>query len=279
MTPGESILAKALMPTTASSAEIRATVAAQIRQRSVFSARTPSARYLAKLQETLAQVADGRMNQAAARSALREFGRAIGYTPEGGFPGEAATPPAEAGGLRDLLSPRRLRLVLDTNRKLGSSARQQIDGGSDYALYAYPAWSLERRASRRAPRIDWAERWRAAGEAVAWQGAAKGASGVFGGVRMVALKNSPIWQAIGDGAGGFTDSLGVAMPPFAYGSGLGWVPVKRDEAEALGLLRDGDPGAAAMDLSPTQKEWDGFFDALGEGGVADLVRKLGGSAA
>lgn len=277
-TQGETILAKALMPTADSSAEIRDRISAQIRARSVFSARTPSARYLAKLQEVLAKVVDGQINNAAARTALAEFGRAIGYTPDGGFKGEETTPPAEAGGLQDLLSRKRLDLILDTNRKLSSSARQQADGNSDYALYAYPAWSLERRSTRSRPRGDWGERWRAAGESCAWEGAAQPAAGIFGEPRMVALKDSPIWGALGNGEGGYNDVLGTSMPPFAYGSGLGWIPVKRAEAEALGLLDNGDPGATAMDISPTQKEWNNVFDALGSGGIADLMRKLGGAA-
>jgi hypothetical protein len=277
-TPGEIILAKALMPTADSSAEIRERISAQIRARSVFSARTPSMRYLAKLQEVLAKAVDGEINNATARTELAEFGRALGYTSDGGFPGEEATPPAEADGLQDLLSEKRLALILDTNRKLASSARQQADGNSDYALYAYPAWSLERRSTRSRPRGDWAERWRAAGESVAWEGAAQPAVGILGEPRMIALKDSPIWAALGRGEGGYEDVLDTSMPPFAYGSGLGWVPVKRVDAEALGLLANGDPGATAMDLSPTQKEWDNVFDALGDGGIADLMRKLGGAA-
>ena len=279
MAGGADILAKALMPTTASSAEIRATVAAQIRARSVFSARTPSMRYLAKLQKVLAEIADGTMNDAAARTALREFGQALGYTPDGGFPGEAATPPAPAGGLRDLLSPARLKIVLDTNRRLANSAKQQIDGSSDYALYAYPAWSLERIYTRRVARPDWGSRWQAAGDEVAWEGAARGATGIFGGVRMIALKDSPIWAALGNGAGGFGDVLGVAMPPFANGSGLAWRAVARAEAEPLGILADGDPKAPKIDLSPSQQEWDQLFAAIGEGGIADLLRGLKGDAA
>lgn len=278
-TKGETILAKALMPSAESSAEIRERLSAQIRARSVFSARTPSARYLAKLRQVLAQLVDGEINNAAARTTLAEFGRALGYTPDGGFPGESATPPAEAGSLLDLLSRKRLALIIDTNRKLASSARQQADGNSDYALYAYPAWSLERRSTRSRPRGDWAERWRAAGDSVAWEGAAQARPGIFGEPRMIALKDSPIWAALGNGEGGYEDVLGAGMPPFAYGSGLGWVPVKRAEAEALGLLANGDPGKTAMDISPTQKEWDNVFDALGEGGIAELMRKLGGSAA
>lgn len=274
MATGADILAKALMPTTASSAEIRARVAEQIRARSVFSARTPSMRYLAKLQKVLAEIADGTMNDAAARTALREFGQALGYTPDGGFPGEAATPPAPAGGLRDLLSPARLKIVLDTNRRLANSAKQQIDGSSDYALYAYPAWSLERIYSRRVARPDWGSRWQAAGDSVGWEGAAKGAPTVFGAPRMIALKDSPIWSALGNGAGGYEDVLGVAMPPFAYGSGLAWRAVKRAEAEELGLLKAGDPEAPEVDLSPSQKEFNDLVDAIGAGPILELIQEL-----
>ncbi len=271
---GADILAKSLMPTTASSAEIRAAVSAQIRARSLFSARTPSLRYLAKLQQVLAGFADGATSPAEARASLLEFGQALGYTPEGGFPGEAATPPAQEGGLKDLLSPKRLKLVLETNTRLARSARQQIDGGSDYALYAYPAWSLERVYGRKVARNDWGARWAAAGESVAWEGAARANVDLLGDPRMIALKDSPIWAALGNGAGGFEDVLGTDMPPFAYGSGRAWVPVRRAQAEELGLLRDGDPDAPKVDLSPADKEVAGVLQDLGDGFIADLLKEL-----
>lgn len=274
MSIGADILAKTLMPTTASSAEIRAAVSAQIRARSLFSARTPSLRYLAKLQKVLASFADGATSPAEARASLREFGQALGYTPDGGFPGEAATPPAQAGGLKDLLSPKRLKMVLETNTRLARSARQSIDGGSDYALYAYPAWSLERVYGRKVPRPDWSARWSAAGESVAWEGAARAAAGVFGEPRMIALKGSPIWQALADGAGGYQDVLGTAMPPFAYGSGMAWVPVRRSQAEELGLLDGAEPEAATVNLSPGDKEVADALKDLGEGFAAALLKEL-----
>ena len=96
---------------------------------------------------------------------------------------------------------------------------------------------------------------------------------------MIALKDSPIWAALGSGIGGFDDVLGVSMPPFAYGSGLAWRAVARAEAEPLGILADGDPKAPKIDLSPAQQEWDQLFDAIGEGGIADLLRGLKGDAA
>ena len=91
---------------------------------------------------------------------------------------------------------------------------------------------------------------------------------------MIALKDSPIWAALGNGAGGFTDVLGTSMPPFAYGSGLAWIAQKRSVAEALGLLKDGDPDATKVDLSPAQKEFNDLVDAIGSGPIRDLIQEL-----
>lgn len=92
----------------------------------------------------------------------------------------------------------------------------------------FPAWELAVRGWSQKHRTDWPRRWQAAGEAVGWKGACKD--------RMVALKDSPVWQALGDGAGGFRDTLGNPYPPFAFGSSYGWRDVTHREAQALGLL-------------------------------------------
>ena len=63
-TAAEQILAKAPMPTPLSSAEIRAEVAEDVRARSLFSACTTEAGYLARLQELLAQAAAGEIDKA-----------------------------------------------------------------------------------------------------------------------------------------------------------------------------------------------------------------------
>ena len=72
----------------------------------------------------------------------------------------------------------------------------------------------------------------------------------------MALKDSPIWQALGDGAGGFRDTLLNPYPPFAYGSGMGWVAVDRDRCVTLGLIGEdeevGRPDGAS--LSPAERE-------------------------
>ncbi len=81
--------------------------------------------------------------------------------------------------------------------------------------------------------------------------------------RMVARKDSPIWQALGDGAGGFDDTLGTPYPPFAFGSGMGVEDVDRDTAMSLGLIdRDSqvtpqDRGFnAALQSSPSVRQSD-----------------------
>ena len=118
----------------------------------------------------------------------------------------------------------RLRLILDT-QKAAAQSIGQILGQTPAQLELYPAWRLDRRAWRQVPRQDWPQRWQAAGEAVAWQGASR--------FEMVALKYSPIWAALGAGAGGFKDAIGNPYPPFAFGSGLSWFRVSKDEWEAL----------------------------------------------
>lgn len=92
----------------------------------------------------------------------------------------------------------------------------------------YPAWRLTRTAYRTTTRQDWLARWEAAGNAVGWRGASKS--------DFIALKNSPIWKAIGDGTGGYTDTWGNPYPPFAVDSGMGWMRVSYREAHALGLI-------------------------------------------
>lgn len=273
LTAAESILAKVPMPTHLDSAAIRSSVAAEVRRRSIFSATVTREKYLLRLRGTLARLAAGEWNDAKAREVLQRELDALGYDPErGGFPGDLGlVEPAERGSLRDLASRARINLTLETNTRLARSAAQAKAGSSPYALSEYPAWSLERIYGRMVPR-DWAFRWEAAGRAVAWKGAAKGAPGLTGEPRMIALKDSPIWQAIGDGAGGFDDTLGNAMPPFAFGSGMGWREVPKAEVQELGL---GKSAAPDTDMTPGQKEIANALGDLGPDFTRDLLKELG----
>jgi hypothetical protein len=58
--------------------------------------------------------------------------------------------------------------------------------------------------------------------------------------RMIALKDSEIWQALGDGEDGSTDTLGNPFPPFAFLSGMGVRDIGYTEAVALGVIEPGE---------------------------------------
>ncbi len=264
-TTAKQILSKATMPTHLSSAEIRAGLAADVRRRALFSARTTHAGYLRRLQTILAQVASGQINDATARMHLLSYLDQAGYTPETGFPGDAERGVPPASGLTDLSSMRRMNLILKTNRQMASSvAIAQAD--TPATLDLYPAWRLERYIGRRVPRLDWWQRWQSAGSATDWQGASQR--------EMVALKRSPIWQALGDGAGGYTDTLGNPFPPFAYGSGLDWSPVDADTAADLGLAPEDNDNTAPPSLSPGESEIARALQRMGPDFSRNLIAEL-----
>ena len=249
MSLADDILAKKTLPTHLSSAEIRKTISREIRARSIFSARTTNASYLSEMKKVLAEFADGKLNAAAAREKLLKRLDLLGY--------EAA--PTDTDTLRALDSQIRLNLILDTNRDMVASVAQ-VQSQSPETIDLYPAWKLERYDAVSRPRPDWQLRWRAAGDSVGWEGAVKG--------QYVALKSSPIWAALGNGVGGFNDTLGNPYPPFAFSSGMAWTDVDADTAEQLGL----DVSAAGADatrdasLAPNPKE------------LAYLVKLQGGAA-
>lgn len=146
-------------------------------------------------------------------------------------------------------------------------SQQVASGGGRYlnqnlspeALDEYPALELKRMFSRVLPRglkrgpkgtiieepdDGWPARWEAAG-------------GELIDDRMVALKSDPIWQAIGDGDGGYEDTLGNPFPPFAFNSGFMTFEVSRKEAEALGLLESGE------EAKPAQIDFSNLFAGVG----------------
>ena len=127
----------------------------------------------------------------------------------------------------------RIDFIAQTQRRMAQSLGQ-LAAQTPGVLKAFPAWRLVRRGTRMDPRDDWDLRWAAAGTATAWQGTCRD--------DLVALKSSPIWAALGDGAGGFKDAIGNPFPPFAFGSGMGWIAVGRDEAAELGLVEEGGNG-------------------------------------
>lgn len=256
MTAADVIRIKELLPTSLGSEEIREQIAREILQRSIFSARMESARYLAKVRDVCAQIAAGKINQARAREVLLIVLAEMGHSPQDG------------GGLMNPASRRRLTLILDTQTQMAASVARITSETAD-TIEDFPAYEFTRLEGRGTPRPDWERRWTAAGLACNFEGALKD--------RFIALKTSPIWAHLGNGAGGYRDTLGNPYPPFAYGSGMGWLDVDRDECIALGLVKEGERmenKPAIPRLSPDDAElleaarsvgWPGVFDDITQG--------------
>lgn len=191
---------------------------------------------------------DGSANLADGKFKMTEAYRAMGYDSErGGFPQDPAgtVPPARRGGLTDLASEKRMTLTITTNYRMAANAAWTTRGtADDMKRWQFPCWELVRIGRRRTPRgfrsskggalepvagDDWPARWVAAGGTLYEKGR-----------RMIAPKDSPVWQALGDGAGGHKDTLGNPYPPFAFGSGYGLREVAREDAPALGVINPDD---------------------------------------
>lgn len=245
---------KDILPTSLGSEEIRRTLAKDILRRSIYSARMANATYLKKVQEVCQQISAGTINQARAREVLLDQLSQMGHSP------------TDKGGLQNPASIRRLNLILDTQRQMAASVARMASETPD-TLEAYPAYELRRADTPRQPREDWPARWRAAGDSFNWDGAAKN--------QYIALKSSPIWQALGDGVGGFNDTLGNNYPPFAYSSYMDWFDVDRDTAIQLGLIAREAPAEshalAVPSLSPDDAE---LLEATEKFGFGDIFADL-----
>ena len=253
--PREIVAAKAPTATSRSSRQLSA-LSREAKERALFSARTTEQRYVEAMQGVLEAFTSGDIGEGEARRRLLNLLDAFGYTPEDGFPdADERVPSATPNAITDLSSYGRLNLVVDTNAGMAASAARLAEETDD-TLDLFPAWRLTRFMWPNGKPRDWAVRWAAAGNAVEWQGACR--------EEMVARKDSPIWQSLGDGAGGFTDTLGNPYPPFAFNSGMGWEDVDRDEAEALGLELDAPVRLAPPSLAVGEDEADRARERFGD---------------
>jgi tetratricopeptide (TPR) repeat protein len=146
-----------------------------------------------------------------------------------------------------------------------AGARQYLTQNYDRTrIDEFPALELVRVYDREVPRDfkigeggklvpvpddDWPSRWQAAAKESGDNNAAQILQKTG---RMIALKSSGIWQALGDGAGGYDDTLGNAFAPFAFGSGMDTDEMSREDAVALGLMDDTDTAEPATIPSPEQ---------------------------
>lgn len=262
------------------SADLR-TFSRELLNRSIFSARVTNAEFLQEVADVVDDMLAGKINQATGRLRLLRKLKELGYDPAIGFPDDMAQiPPAERGSLQDLSSQQRLDLILETNMRMAAGYAQVLAGNTPYALREYPAWELVRLYHRDVPRgspdsrsIGWEQRWQDAG----------GAVGAFDHPitavesPMIARKDSPIWQALGDGAGGYSDTLGNPYPPFAFRSGKAWRPVARAQCAELRLVTGEESSAPAKGrLTPGQKEVKAALGRLGPDFRDELLRELEG---
>lgn len=217
------VAAKKLLPTSLDSKALRA-LEGDLKRRSVFSARVTQADILTDLQtqvEALASGAEIGSSFTRSKELLLKAIRSTGYAPS----------EDDAGGIKDLTSNARLDLMIRTNVLDTQGYGSFVAGNDPVALDVNPALELVRFGNPRAPR-EWNERWKAAVQATTQDGATDGSD------RLIALKGHPVWQALGDGAGGYEDTLGNPWTPFAFGSTMGTLAVSRDECEELGLLAE-----------------------------------------
>ncbi len=253
MTAADAIRVKELLPTSLGSDGIRERIAADILRRSVFTARMESVRYLARVRDVCAAYATGGIGEADARLRLVEALAQMGHSP------------LDGGGMSNPASARRLSLIVDTQRQMATSVAR-LSGQTGATLILWPAWELRRIGTRSVPRTDWDRRWMAAGASCGFEGALRGC--------FIALKSSPIWAALGNGAGGFRDTLGNPYPPFAYGSGMDWDEVDRDTCVRLGLDPAADPSRLqppAPSLSPGERD---IAEAIARYGFPDITEGI-----
>lgn len=194
---------RSALPTDLGSADLEA-INNQILEHATFSARVTSTEYLDEIDQVLAQFIDGDIDLATARLQLKEKLDELGYQPSA----------EDAGTIKDFSSDERTNLVLNTNADMAFGYGSWLQGQDAAILDQWPAQELYRAAPAKDPR-DWPARWAAAG------------GRDFDG-RMIALKNTGIWEAI--------SRFGNPYPPFDYGSHMDVRDVDRDTAVSLGLI-------------------------------------------
>lgn len=269
------LLARKIMPTSMTSAELRG-VSAGMKRQALFSAQTLETSYLETIRDAVASVLlptqEDRpdrglttvgLHPATAAESLRNRLADLGYSPK----------PGEEGTIKDLSSNARINLVISTNVQTAQGAGELVRRNADEdAVDLYPALELlweddsseVPRGQKRTkeglmpdPRNGWPARWMAA----AAEADDTDAERIFRTLgRMVALKSSGIWRALGQGAGGYEDTLGNPYPPYAFNSSIVDQEVDREEAEALKLLQPGEIAEGAdFDFSTLFSPAKGVF--------------------
>lgn len=187
-----------------------ATIPAALRDRAFFSSRVESVRFLATCRERIAELLAAAPNK---DGAVTSRAQVVSDIMQAAVNAGIAT---GKGGLTDPSSPRRATTIIDTNAGLAAAYCRAEVSNSYGARLAFPAQELVR-IEQRVNKRDWRLIWRKHG-------------GTLYNNRMIALKGDPIWVKI--------SRFGVPYPPFDFGSGMGVEDVSREDAIALGVIKE-----------------------------------------
>lgn len=235
--------ARSALPTSMGSRDLQR-LGSDLKRWATFSAKIEDARALQTINQVVGKIVGGvgpedvaareagerakQLSIPEARRMLRETFQSLGVE---------ATDPDHVGTLQDPQSDARLNLILRTQEELAHGYGTYMATQDEDLLDLWPCWELVRvspsRIERgyrsgvggsiqRVPGDSWPERFVRAG-------------GELYGSRMIALKNSNIWERLGD-PDLFDDALGNPYPPFAFNSNMDVRDVERDEAERLGVI-------------------------------------------
>lgn len=207
LTPSEKILSKALVGSDLDSRGWNS-IQAGLKDRAFFMSQVTELHIADAARRLSADHADGHVDISKLRIEWRNYLERAGYQPD----------PEVAGTIKDLYSQSRIDIILKTNVAQARGFVQFAEGMTPGAFAAFPAQEFTRVVYRKQKRADWPRRWAAAG------------GKVYGG-RMIALKDDPVWQRLGDDG-----PFGNPYPPFDWGSGMGVVDVDRREAIELGVV-------------------------------------------
>lgn len=223
-----------------------------------------------ELDEILTEIERGLLNQLNPRQVPRtiiEAGVRKTITVTEGFNG-AATRTYLAGVLNDFGLPGLtdsgwLEFALQTATSVAHGAGAWVQDNLDpEVVSAWPAYEFRRRFTVEVPRgfkrgkdgallpdpdNSWPTRWAAAlDEATPKDDDVARSRAAFRATqRILALKSCDAWVKLGQGAGGYSDTLGNPFDPVAFNTGFVHASVGRRDCELLGLLEPGAPVVGA----------------------------------
>ncbi len=230
----EQLAQQKVLPTALSSFELRQQFSNEVMRSSFFSAKNMLEEILDETKRHVQSIIDPQTIQrsdritpenpqgnvtvgfdpATARLEIKKLYEKLGYDP-----GDAR------GTIQDLSSEARINLVLKTNVELAQGAGNFLKSNDPAQVEDFPCQELVRFGDRKEPR-DWQQRWLIAAQVVG------DVDAVAAMPRMIARKDSPIWQELGNA----DDGLGNPFPPFAFQSGMWVQEVSREEAVKLGVI-------------------------------------------